>query len=153
MPNVHQLPKISKIKLSIGHKNIENNLSFLVLHSLNFYKNLIGQKGTIKYVDFGYNKRKKTINCDTIVTLRRANMYDFLFYLLYAFLPNIEKKRINVGESLIANKITINIKDLKTFYNLPSLYLKSNFTTNVTIEFNEPCAKIIKFLYTKLKKF
>jgi hypothetical protein len=146
LENVHQVPILKNIKISIFFKNFESGLVKKVLTSLFFYRNLLNKQGCIEKINFGYKNKSKNVNFTVFLTLRRKIMYEFYSYIYFILIPNIKKKRFIYKENLVFNKLFFKIYDLKSFYNLNENLLKINFVVKIQLEYNGYFKKIIKKL-------
>jgi len=132
--NVFEIPKINKINLNIGCKNLSINkkklVNFIVLLKLITNQQPIITKSKKNNIFFKI-KKNSIVGCK--ITLRKKNVNIFLEKLLIFILPNIKEIKFNENSENILN---FQIENILNFFELKNEFLKFKNTYPIDVSIN-----------------
>ena len=129
--NIFEIPKITKICLNIGLKDVNIEKKKLI-NIILLLKLITNQKPLItkskKNDIFLKIKKNSIIGCK--ITLRKKNIFIFLEKILIFIIPNLKKIKINLKNKNILN---FQIKNILNFFELKNEFLKFKDITPIDV--------------------
>lgn len=129
--NIFEIPKITKICLNIGFKDVNIEKKKLI-NIILLLKLITNQKPLItkskKNDIFLKIKKNSIIGCK--ITLRKKNIFIFLEKILIFIIPNLKKIKINLKNKNILN---FQIKNILNFFELKNEFLKFKDITPIDV--------------------
>lgn len=108
---------LSGINLVISYNNLKSEEELEIVHSMHYLDIASGQKPCLKKSGYVYVGSKKVFRFTGGVSLRKARLYSFFYYLLNVVLPNYTRRYGTLPLSDIKSKcFEISIADISLFH-------------------------------------